>query len=97
MNLLPGTQAVTTTDAVVGVSGQPVRVYSVHMVSDGTAGTLILRNGTTTGGTSYIQLDGVISKGATLDFANGVRFPAGCFMDADTHCISGVIVFSQEF
>lgn len=97
MNLVPGTQAITTTDAVVGVSGKPVRVYSVHMVSDGTAGILILRNGTSTGGTSYLQIDGVISKGATLDFAEGIRFPDGCFMDADAHCISGVISFSQEF
>ena len=96
MNLLPGTQAVTTTDAVVGVSGKPIRVFSVHMVSDGTAGVLILRNGTGTGSTSYIQVDGVINKGATLDFANGVLFPDGCFMDADAHCISGIISFSTE-
>lgn len=96
MYFLPGTQSVTTTDLALGVAGRPTRVYSVSLISDTTAGTLKLRNGTTTGGTLYIQVDGVISKGATFDSTEGVLFPSGCFMDADAHTVSGYVSFEQE-
>ncbi len=95
----PGTQSITNqTDIalVTSIVGQPVRVFTVHVVSDGTASTVLLRNGTSTAGAVFIQVDGVISKGATLDFANGVLFPAGCFVDVDSHSQSVVVTYSSE-
>jgi hypothetical protein len=93
----PGTQLITTTDAAVGISGRPCRIYSIGLLSDGTAGVLILRNGTSTGGTAVIQIDGTINKMSTpIDFAQGLLFPAGCYMDADTHCTGGFISFENE-
>lgn len=93
----PGTQLITTTDAAVGTSGQPCRVFSVGLISGGTAGVLILRNGTSTGGTAVLQIDGTISKMSTpIDFANGLLFPAGCFMDADANCAGGFISYVNE-
>jgi hypothetical protein len=93
----PGTQLITTTDAAVGTSGQPCRVFSVGLLSDGTAGVLILRNGTSTGDTAVLQIDGTINKMSTpIDFANGVLFPRGCYMDADAHCTGGFISYINE-
>ena len=97
MNLKPGTQAVNTTPALVGVSGAPTRVYTVTMISDGTAGVLKLYAGTGTGGTLIMQLDGTINKQVSFDSAMGIRFTNGCWMESDAHCASGCITFSQEF
>ncbi len=93
-----GTQAITSgTDAVVGVSGVPTRVFTLHIVSDGTAGVAILRNGTTTGGTLYVSETGTISAGKTINFGTqGMMFPSGCFLDVDTHVISGVVTYAIE-
>src|SRR5689334_10252714 len=94
---MPGTVSITNqTDAVVLRSGQPIRVFSVHAISDGTATSVILRNGIDTSGTAFIQVDGVISKGATLDFANGVLFPNGCFADVDSHTVALTIACQLE-
>ncbi len=92
-----GTVSITNqTDAVVLRSGKPVRVFSVHAVSDGTATTVTLRNGTDATGTAYLQVDGVISKGATLDFSHGILFPGGCFADVDSHTSALTIACCQE-
>jgi hypothetical protein len=97
MNFLPGTQLLTTTDAVVGVSGKPVRVFSAAVLSDGTASTVVLRNGTTTGGDAYIELDGVINKLSTpFNSLHGVLFPNGCFADTDAHSVGGYVSFTME-
>lgn len=97
MNLLPGTKLITTTDGAVGTAGRPIRVFSAAVLSDGTASTLVLRNGTTTGGDAYIQLDGVINKLSTpFNSLWGVLFPAGCFMDADAHSVGGYISYTEE-
>ena len=95
MNLLPGT-VLLTADGVVGVSGKPVRVYSVHLISGSTASTCTLENGTTASGTIYAQIDGIASQGVTINFAGGLCFPDGCFLDADANISSCVIVCSVE-
>ena len=104
MNLLPGVQRVTG-DVAIGITTvnpatgavPPVRVYSVHLVSGATASTCTLKNGTTTSGDVYVQIDGIASQGQTLNFAGGLRFPAGCFFDADANISSAVVTFVQEF
>lgn len=92
-----GSQAFTTSDVVIGTSGKPTRVFSINFVSGGTAGVILLRNGTSTAGTAYIREDGVISSGKTVSYGQtGVLFPAGCFLDVDTNVASGVVSYSQE-
>lgn len=92
-----GTVSITNqTDAVVLRSGKPVRVFSVHAISDGTATVVNLYNGTDTNGTKYLQIDGVISKGATLDFSHGILFPGGCFADVDSHTANLTIACCLE-
>ncbi len=96
MNLVPGTTRLTA-DGLVGSSGKSIRVFDIHLVSGATASTCTLENGTDASGTAYIQIDGVASKGVTLGFAGGVRFPDGCFLDADANISYATIVFTEEF
>ena len=95
MNLVPGTLRLAA-DGLVGTSGKPIRVFSVHLVSGATASTTSFKNGTSTGGTAYLQVDGVISKGVTLNIAGGMRFPAGCYMDTDANISYCTIVYTEE-
>lgn len=92
-----GSQAIVSgTDAAIGVSGSPVRVFALNFTSDGTAGILILRNGTSTGGTVYVTENGVVSSGKTVIYGpQGVWFPGGCFLDVDSHVTSGVVTYTQ--
>lgn len=86
-----------TADGVVGVIGRPCRVFSVHLLSGGTASTTTLKNGTTTSGTVYVQLDGTISKGTTFNAGPaGIRFPGGCFVDVDANATSVLVEFENE-
>ena len=93
-----GSQAlVSGTSAVIGTSGKPTRVFCVNYTSDGTAGVLILRNGTSSGGTAYVTENGTVSSGKTIIYGTaGVLFPAGCYASLDAHCTGGVITYSQE-
>lgn len=93
-----GSQAiVSATDAAVGNSGKPVRVFCVNFLSGGTAGVLILRNGTSASATVFVTENGVVSSGKTIAYGQtGVFFPAGCFLDVDANVAGGVISFAQE-
>jgi hypothetical protein len=93
-----GSQVIASgTDAAIGPSGKPIRVFSVNFLSDGTAGVLILRNGTSASDTVYVTENGVISSGKTISYGQaGILFPAGCFMDVDSHVTGGVVSFARE-
>lgn len=93
-----GTTSITNqTDAIVGASGKPVRVFYVEAISDSTATTVILRNGTTTGGTVFSQIDGTISKSASRYYGtHGLLFPNGLFADVDAHTASLTIAWEQQ-
>jgi hypothetical protein len=96
MNLLPGTVRLTA-DGLVGKSGKECRVYSVHLVSaSGTAAQVILKNGTSTSGTAYAQVDGTASKGVTVSFAGGLLFPAGCYADVTVNSGDYVCVIASN-
>lgn len=82
-------------DAAVLASGRAVVVYGANMVSGGTAGVLVLRDGTSTAGTAVVTLTGTISSGVSFDFGgNGVVFPNGCFADKDAN-VSAFTVFFE--
>jgi len=93
-----GSQAIASgTDAAIGPSGKPIRVFAVNFLSDGTAGVLILRNGTSSGDPVYVTENGVISSGKTVSYGpTGIFFPAGCFLDVDSHVTAGVVSFARE-
>lgn len=89
------TQAiVAATDAAVGASGVAVRVFTLHVISDGTATVVSLRNGTSASSTAYVTQTGTISTGATFNFGTqGMLFPSGCFLDADAHTTGGIVTY----
>ena len=91
----PGTQLVTA-DGIVGRSGKPVRVYSIHIISGGTAGIVNLRNGPAVTDTIWTTSTGVIDTGVNFFFAEGIRFPLGCFVDVDANVTSVAVTFSTE-
>lgn len=93
----PGTQLVTA-DGIVGRSGLPVRVYSLHIISGaGGGGIVILRNGAVVGATAWVQCTGTASDGETFGFGEtGILLPAGCYVDIDANVTSVAVTFSTE-
>lgn len=93
-----GSQAIVSgTDAVVGVSGKATRVFAINFLSGGTAGVVILRNGTSASDTVFVTENGVISSGKTVTYGTtGILFPAGCFLDVDANVTGGVVSFARE-
>lgn len=85
-----------TADGAVGTAGVGTRVFFIHIISGGTAAIVSLRNGSTVGSTIYVTETGVISTGSTKPYgANGIFFPAGCFVDVDTNTTSVLVSFEQ--
>ena len=95
MNLVVGTQRVTA-DIAIGRSGQPCRIFCVHLVSGASASTLNLRNGTSASGTIQAQIDGTALRSATVSFAGGMLFPLGCFADVDANISFASVVATNE-
>lgn len=97
MQGITGSQLVTA-DLAVGTSGKPIRVYAMHILSGGGGGGIaILRNGTTTGGTAYVQETGTTSTGKSFEYGRyGFLFPDGCFCDIDANVTSALVEFSKE-
>jgi len=84
-----------TADGAVGISGQPIWVYNVTWRSGGSAGEVLLRNGSDATGDAYVEQDGTANKTVTLNFENGLYFPGGCFFDKDTNVDAVVVGYSQ--
>jgi hypothetical protein len=95
---MPGTQFVSNQTAIaIGPSGKPIRVYDAYAISDGTATTVKLYNGTSATG-NYLQIDGIISKSSQLPLSSdqGFLFPLGCFASVDSHTVMLAVSFVQE-
>jgi hypothetical protein len=92
----PGGTQVLTADGVVGVSGRPCRVYSITWTSGGSAGQVVLRNGTTASGAIFFDKLGVVSDTDTQNFQSGRFFPGGCFFDKDSNVTRVVVSFENE-
>lgn len=80
---------------VVGISGNPTTLYSVHMISGGTASVLTLRNGTTGSATAWLSLTGSVSSGTTYNFEGGIHFPAGIYASIDANLTNAVFSFED--
>lgn len=96
MNLIPGSVRITGSGAI-GSSGMAQRVFSISLISGGTASVLSLYDGTSASGNLQISFTGTASTGAVVNFAGGMRFPNGCFASVDGNISSATIVFCREF
>lgn len=74
-----------TAAGVVGVSGQPVRIFGFTTRSGaGGVGTVTLYDGTSTSGTEKYRFQGNTDASADKIFgAEGKHFPSGCYADLD--------------
>lgn len=93
---LPIGSARFTDDGVVGVSGKKIRVFAIIVHSGGTGGVVQLRNGTTTGGTEYDEVNGTADVSTRVSYPGGLFFPDGCFYDEDANVVYSTIIYEQE-
>ena len=92
----PGRQQFTTTSAILGKGGRPVRVYGWYLLSGGTASVVALKDGQGAGNTTQVQIDGVISKFTNFSDPQGLLFPNGCFVVPDANTVNLTISFVEE-
>lgn len=94
------TLATTAAGQAIGPSGAKIRVYSIHLISGGTAGIIKLYNGTSTSGTIYVQETATtVSTGTTVNYGEyGMLFPGGCYYEevVDANVVSTLISYSVE-
>ena len=86
-----------TADSVVGISGEPVRIYSIYWVKETGAETMVVRSGTSDSGTIIIEQVSTADDGNFLDFgAEGILFPSGAFYDESTAITTATFTFKEE-
>lgn len=72
------------------------RIFSMHIISDGTAGIVTIKSGGS-GGTTYIQETGTVSTGKTINFGfQGILLPAGAYVTADSHATTVAVTMHAE-
>jgi hypothetical protein len=86
-----------TADGVIGVSGKPIRLFNMHIISGAGGGAIVsVRAGTVVGGTIQITETATASTGKTFDYGmHGHYFPTGAFVDVDTNTTSVLVSYSQ--
>lgn len=86
-----------TADGSLGTAGKPIRLFAVNMLSGGTAGILVLRNGTVVGDAIWVQETGVINTGKTVEYGpHGILFPRGCWYDDDSNFTAVTFQYAEE-
>ncbi len=86
-----------TADSIIGTTSRPIRLWAVNMLSGGTAGQLVLRNGSTASDAIWVREVGVASTGKTVAYGQeGILFPLGMFYDDDSNFTGVTIQFSEE-
>lgn len=89
-----GSQLISA-NAAVATAGTAVRVFSIHIISGGTAAVVSLRNGATVSGTIWVTQTGTVSTGATFNYGDkGILFPSGCFVNVDVNTSSVLVTFN---
>ena len=84
-----------TADGAIGTSGTPKVIYGLHIVSGGSAGTVVLRNGTSTADAAVFSCVGVAGEGNYFSFSPGVVFPAGCYYDEDANVSHALVIYRE--
>ena len=94
---MSGAISTTGADVAIGNAGKPIRIYALNILSDATAGQLVLRNGIVDTAAIYIREVGTASTGKTVTYGEqGMLFPNGCFYDQDANILGLTIEFEEE-
>ena len=72
-----------TASGVIGTSGKPTRIFSLHIASTASAGYVKLRSGKDATGTEWYQKTGTANVGVTDNIEGGMYFPNGCYAFLD--------------
>ena len=92
---MPGS-ITTSTSQELSTSGMPVAVYGVTIVSDGTPGLLIMRNGINADADVLLTFTGVANSSFDIPWPDiGAVFPNGCYLDIDGHVTSVTVSFER--
>lgn len=89
---------VAADDVAVKTSGRPVAIYSIWIDSGaGGGGIVTLHNGTGTGSTTVLAIQGTTGGLDTVTLAGGqgIVFPSGCFVETDANVDSVTIAHKQ--
>ncbi len=87
---------ILTADGVVGPSGARIRVHQATWLSDGTARSIVLRNGTADTADILFSQAGTINLTVTVNFgSDGLVFPSGCFFDVGS-VVRAAITYSVD-
>lgn len=94
MGPIANTAILTSSGQVDGTNA--IRVFAMHVISDGTAGVTSLRNGTDGSATIFITETGTINTGKTALYGDrGHVFPSGCYASLDGHSTSVAISYER--
>jgi len=87
---------ILTADGEATAANIPTRVFSIHIISGGTAGVVSLKNNGASG-TIYVTETGSINTGKTIYFGtHGMLFPNGCYVDVDANTTSVLLSLRKE-
>lgn len=93
----PGSEKFTA-DGVVGISGKPVRLFSIIVHSGATAGEINLYNGTGTGDPLFQEIVGDSNTSKIVNYTGGLFFPNGLYYEESvdpTHSVLTYVVDNQ--
>lgn len=86
-----------TADGAINSAGRKVRIFSMHIISGGTAGVVNLRDGDAVTDTIRVTETGAVNTGRTINFGEwGILFENGCFYDEDANVTSTLITYATE-
>lgn len=87
-----------TDDGVIGASGKKIRVYALIVRSDSDGASAVsVYNGTSTAGTLMDVINvATASTTVRINYAGGLLFPSGCFVDVDANTAFVTAILEQE-
>lgn len=95
MSLPIGSQRVTA-DSAIGTSGKKIRLYAAIVHSAASGGVVQLRNGTSTSGTEYDEVNGTAGVSVQVSYPGGLYFPDGLYVDLDANTVYVTCIYEQE-
>ena len=70
-------------------------ITHIHLISSSTASNLTVSNGS--GGTVWINITGVVSKGTDFDFGMwGISFPLGAYVTVDGNIVTATFTYKAN-
>ena len=70
-------------------------ITHIHLISSSTASNLTVSNGS--GGTVWINITGVVSKGTDFDFGVwGISFPLGAYITVDGNIVTATFTYKAN-